>query len=96
MSTRCVAMIPRFPTLSVTRLCSTGMGELFLLVSTPIVSVSNLKKWWPERDSNVRANGHHATLNPSTTAADVPSRKKCVLICLHIHAVLSYANQCEN
>ena len=42
MSTRRVAMTPRFPTLSVTRLCS--MKELFLLVSTPIASVSNLKK----------------------------------------------------
>ena len=78
MSTRRVATTPRFPTLSVTRLCS--MGELFLLLSNPIASVSNLKKWWPERASNVRANSHRATLNPSTTAADVPSRKKCVLI----------------
>ena len=42
MSTRRVTTTPRFPTLSVTRLCS--MGELFLLVSTPIASVSNLKK----------------------------------------------------
>ena len=87
MSTRRVATTPRFPTLSVTRLCS--MGELLLLVSTPIALVSNLKKWWSVRDSNVRANGHRATLNPSTTAADVPFRKKCVLICLHLHVVLS-------
>ena len=42
MSMRRVATTPRFPTLSVTRLCS--MGELFLSVSTPIASVSNLKK----------------------------------------------------
>ena len=80
MSMRRVATVttPRFPTLSVTRLCS--MEELFLVVSTPIASVSNLKKQWSERDSNVHGNGRRATLNPSTTAADVPSRKKCVLI----------------